>query len=252
LHRELRSLQRDWEDLATLDPYWAVLTHPEEKHDNWDRNAFFDSGRQDVARILAKAQNLGLPVHRRRALDFGCGLGRTTRALAPWFSAVCGVDVSPKLVAEATSLNRDAANCSFEVNAAEDLARFESGAFDLVHSILVLQHLPSTALIRRYIAEFVRVTDPSGLVVFQVPERVPLLRRIQPRRRAYGVLRRLGVPPEALYRRLRLDPMQVRALSGPEVTAALETAGATLLAIEPDDLAGAFPSVTYYASLRQA
>ena len=248
MNRELESLQRDWEDLAVVDPFWAVLTHPEEKHDQWETEAFFETGRRDIGRMLTRAERLGLPSHSRRALDFGCGLGRTTRALAAAFTDACGVDVSERMVTAARELNNDLANCAFEVHAAADLARFRSRSFDLVHSILVLQHLPSAALMRAYIAEFVRVADPSGLVVFQVPERVPVLRQIQPRRRAYALLRRLGVPPGTLYGRLHLDPMQVRGLSRREVAATLQAAGATLLAIEADDLAGAFPSATYYAT----
>jgi SAM-dependent methyltransferase len=244
----LGSLQRDWDELASVDPFWAVLTHSQDKYGGWDREAFFEAGRRELERILARAERIGLPAERNRALDFGCGLGRLTRALADPFANVIGVDVSERFVAGARELNDDLGNCTFEVNASEDLGGLESRSFDLVHSILVLQHLPSDAMIRGYIAEFVRVTAPDGLVVFQIPQRIPRLRRIQPRRRMYRLLRRAGVRPGTLHKRLGLDPMQVRAMDRTKVEAVLRGAGATLLCTEPDLLGGAFASATYYAT----
>jgi SAM-dependent methyltransferase len=58
--------------------------------------------------------------------------------------------------------------CEFVVNRRPDLQQFSSGSFDLVHSCLVLQHMPADIALR-YIAEFLRVSRPGGLVVFQLP-----------------------------------------------------------------------------------
>jgi SAM-dependent methyltransferase len=198
--------------------------------------------------VLDRAERLGVPARRHRALDVGCGLGRSTRALAPSFTTVCGVDVSRPLVLAARRLNHDLTNLSFTLSPGSDLRQFDTGAFDLVHSMLVLQHLPDSASIRSYIAEFVRVTAVRGLVVFQLPQHVPVPRRVQPRRRAYRLLRGLGMNPQTLYGRLGLDPMQVRAMPRDRVVTALRHAGAEVLAVEPDNLAAAFPSATYYAS----
>jgi SAM-dependent methyltransferase len=48
------------------------------------------------------------------------------------------------------------------------LRRFPNGTFDLVHSCLVLQHVPPD-ITPGYIAEFFRVSRRGGLVVFQLP-----------------------------------------------------------------------------------
>ena len=29
--------RRDWEAIASLDPYWAVLSDPDRKHGRWER-----------------------------------------------------------------------------------------------------------------------------------------------------------------------------------------------------------------------
>src|SRR5206468_3945598 len=49
-----------------------------------------------------------------------------------------------------------------------DLHAFKDGAFDLVVTSIVLQHVePEIALL--YLPEFFRVLSPAGIVVFQLP-----------------------------------------------------------------------------------
>jgi len=64
--------------------------------------------------------------------------------------------------------HRAARACQFVVNRDPDLRRFQASTFDMVHSCLVLQHIPPEITLR-YIAEFFRVSKPGGLVVFQLP-----------------------------------------------------------------------------------
>jgi SAM-dependent methyltransferase len=245
---DLERHRRDWEDLATVDPYWAVLTDPVRKHGGWDKDSFFATGESDIQAMLTTAAELGLPLGRGRALDFGCGPGRLTRALAARFDQVVGIDISAPLVTEARRLNADLRNCEFRVSGREDLSDFGDGSLDLVCSTIVLQHQPSHRVIRRYVAEFLRVVPPGGLVVFQLPTRIPLRNRIQPRRRLYSLLRALGLSPELLYRRLQLDPMRMTAMSGRRVTAAVERSGGRVLVAKPDQYSGAFPSATYFVA----
>src|SRR5687767_8439812 len=76
---------REWDELAELDPYWAICTAPDKRFGRWDREEFFATGEREVAEVLATAAELGLPRRHGAALDFGCGLGRLTRALAGRF-----------------------------------------------------------------------------------------------------------------------------------------------------------------------
>jgi cyclopropane fatty-acyl-phospholipid synthase-like methyltransferase len=48
----------------------------------WTTEEFFATGVTEIAALMAEARGFGLPASRRRALDFGCGLGRLTQALA--------------------------------------------------------------------------------------------------------------------------------------------------------------------------
>src|SRR6476619_7690763 len=118
---------RDWNDLAQVDPLWAVLSVDDKRNRRWDPDEFFATGEADVEHILATATQLGRPAQRSRAFDFGCGVGRLTRALAQRFDETVGVDVSERMLEQARRLNADAPNITF-TNAQEPPA----GPFDLV------------------------------------------------------------------------------------------------------------------------
>lgn len=249
MNRSLRRHRRDWEDLGDLDPCWAVLAYPERRFGRWDHGEFFRSGEAEIARLMVDIQHLGYPVRRERALDFGCGVGRLTRALAPHFRHCHGVDVSAPMIAAAGKLNAEFSNCEFVLNGHPDLRIFPDGHFNLIYSVLVLQHLPTRAAIAAYVADFARVLAPGGLLACQIPSHIPLRRRLQLRRRLYGILRSLGVGPRVLYYRLGLFPMRMTSLAEQDVRALLATAGARVLEARADAMAStAIDSRTYYVT----
>ena len=209
-------------------------------------DAFFASGEAEIAEVLRIAETLGYPRQHERALDFGCGVGRLTRALSNSFEEAVGLDISAEMIRFARELN-EGRSCRFEVNDRVDLGTFESASFDFVYSSLVLQHMPRTDLIRSYIDEFLRVVRPGGLVVFQSVEHLTLARRLQPRRRVYAVLRRLGVPHDVLLGKLGLFPVRLTAISDADVQTIVAARGGTIERVEgqPEPADGA-RSVRYY------
>ncbi len=118
----LRRHRQDWDDLASLDPYWSVLTEPGKRFGGWDRDEFLRSGQTEIEGLMVAARELGLPQAHEAALDFGCGLGRLTRALARHFGQAWGVDISARMVEQARELHRDVPNCTFETTDAEPAA----------------------------------------------------------------------------------------------------------------------------------
>ena len=249
MNPSLRRHQRDWEDLGELDPYWAILAYPERRFGRWDLDEFFRTGAEEIARLETEMQRLGRPVRRERALDFGCGVGRLTRALATPFRRSFGVDVSAQMVATAKALNAAFPNCEFVVNGHPDLRMFPDDHFDLIYSVLVLQHLPTRAAIVAYLDDFARVLAPGGLLVCQIPSHIPLRRRLQPRRRLYAVLRSLGLGPRVLYHRLGLFPMRMTAVAEQDVRDRLTEVGAQVLEARADMMASTeIESRTYFAT----
>lgn len=250
--RAIRRQRQEWDELARFDVFQAILRDPAHVRRPWSQDAFFESGDRDAELVLAAAARHGLPRRLGRALDFGCGIGRVTRALAKHFEEVVGVDLSPAMISRALELNEGAPRCSFVVSFDPDLRRFESGSFDLVLSLLVLQHLRSSRDAERYIRELVRVVSVGGVAIFQVPARIPPRRRVQSRRRLYGALRALGVHERLLLGRARLDPIRTTAVSERRVRAAVEDAGGKVLEVAPDDAAGPHIASRRYLVSREA
>lgn len=216
--------RRDWEELAAVDPLWAILAAPEWRWGQWPIDEFFATGEAEIGQVLEFAAELGYPERHERALDFGCGVGRLTRALAGRFQEAVGVDISAEMIRLARELN-PGENPSFELNTRSDLTQFSSDSFDFVYSVLVLQHLPSKDLVRSYLNEFLRVLRPGGLAVFQALEHLPLAQRLQPRRRAYAVLHRAGLGHEFLLSRLKLVPVRLSTISEAGVRNIVEANG---------------------------
>ena len=246
----LQRHQQEWNELGKLDPLWAVLSDPARQFGRWNLDDFFRTGEEEVEHILEIADAHGLPQRRDRALDFGCAVGRLTRALAPTFASCWGVDISEEMIRRARELNSAFRNCSFVVNGESDLHVFPSGHFDFVLSILVLQHLPRRRWIGCAISEFLRVLKPGGLLAFQLPSFIPLRNRVQPRRRAYELLRSAGFGHDFLYRSLRLNPVRMSHLPRAAVLALVSRAGGQVVFHETETVMqkGAIHSTTYYAT----
>lgn len=157
-----------WEDWAKADPLWAILSEPSRKNGKWDADEFFASGIAEIDSIMAEIADRGLKIATNRCLDFGCGVGRLTQALANVFDRSDGVDISDTMVSMAREYNKRGDRVLYHVNVADDLRLFEDGAFDFIYSTIVLQHNPPDVA-ESYIREFVRILAPNGLAVFDMP-----------------------------------------------------------------------------------
>lgn len=243
----LEKSKTHWNDMGKLDPYWAILTTPETKFGQWDLGEFLATGEIEISALMAEARRFALPKWRKRALDFGCGVGRLTQALSGYFEEAVGVDISQSMISRAEQLHHQP-NCRFILNDQASLP-FPNEHFDLIYSAIVLQHVPDKSLIKMYIAEFVRTLRRGGLLVMQVPSHIRLRNRLQPRRRLYALLRAAGISEEILYARLRLSPILMNFIPEKEVARVLESAGGRLLRAMADQRSGThIASRTYYVT----
>ena len=203
---------------------WAILTDPAKAGGRWDADEFFATGTREIGVFMAQAVQWGAPASRRSALDFGCGIGRLTQALAGHFDHVYGVDISPKMIELANTHNRHnrkGARCEYVCNSAGDLRRFADGSIDMIYSWITLQHMrPRHA--RRYMREFLRVLAPGGLLLFQYPGK-PISLRVRLARW------------KALLSRPR--PMYMNGMDREEVVELLERSGGRVLQVQQDDQA---------------
>lgn len=192
----LKELQRTWEGLAQADPLWAICTDPAKQNKRWGREEFFATGRTEVGVVLRCLADLGMSVDGKApALDFGCGVGRLTRAMAEHFAQCWGVDISPTMITLAKEFNRDLPQCRFLLNERDTLESLKDNYFGFVYTSIVLQHM-AERYIRKYIAELVRVLRPEGVLVFQLPDSLRgnaltrIRARVALRARLHAVLRK--------------------------------------------------------------
>jgi SAM-dependent methyltransferase len=226
---ELSGLTRDWNELASLDALWAIHSRRDKKYSRWTIEEFLQTGQVEVDGIMSHAARLGRPRVRETALDFGCGVGRLSRHLTKYFQHVHGLDISERMVTMGRAINKDVRNLELTVNLDSDLRSFPTESFDMVCSIIVLQHLPDAASIERYLTEFIRILRRDGLFVFQLPTALPKMRLLLARRTPYLALRRFGFAPEFLYFHLGLHPMRMTALPADRVADCIRDAGGTIL-----------------------
>src|SRR5207245_3302199 len=136
----------------------------------------------------------------------------------------------------------------FDLHDGRDLSSFDSCGFNLVLSLLVLQHITSADAKARYVQEFVRVLRPGGLLALQLPSRIPGWHRIQLRPRLYRLLRRAGVSRGRLYRQLHLHPMRMSSLPRTRVVGLIRAAGGQMLDMRDEMQSGGVISTHYLAT----
>jgi SAM-dependent methyltransferase len=165
----LEHVRRTYEQLGSEDPFYAVLSRRSARSGGWDPEEFFRTGRDEIDGVLAYLDELGSSPSRGRALDFGCGVGRLSQALAEHFQRVVGVDIAASMVRRAGELNRHGERVRYLVNTTDRLAALETDSFDFAYSSITLQHIPPEAA-HHYVEELVRVLVPGGVAVFNVPD----------------------------------------------------------------------------------
>ena len=191
---DLVRLQQVWENLAQEDPLWAISSWPSKRGGKWNVEEFFATGEDEVRNVFKMLDSRGIVVPVTAALDFGCGVGRVTQALARRFESVCGVDISPTMIEMANAFNQYPDRCRYLLNTADHLHQIADQSFSFIYSIVVLQHIPPE-IARRYIAEFGRIVERGGVVMFQLTS---------------GVAKETGLPADGWN-------ASIRCLHGPSV-----------------------------------
>jgi SAM-dependent methyltransferase len=135
-----------WQRWGQNDPYYGVLTRPEFSKTNLDaesRHEFFETGERHVSHVFEVIHSRIQPDFApERILDFGCGPARLVIPFCRRAKFVVGVDVSRPMLEEARK------NCDIhgvgspEFLRSDQLASLPASSFDLVHTFIVLQHIP--------------------------------------------------------------------------------------------------------------
>ncbi|MDP9300876.1 MAG: class I SAM-dependent methyltransferase [Actinomycetota bacterium] len=250
----INRLRRHWDALGKTDPLWANLTNDDKRGGKWDVEEFFLTGEQEIQEVIDFVGSLSVPFEHDRALDFGCGVGRLTQALAARFDDVWGIDIAPSMIELANRYNRYPGTCHYYLNERSDLSRFDDRSFDFIYSNIVLQHMQPKDQ-RRYLTELIRVLADGGLFVFQLPSApLPAPGPKDPWQRLKGRIR--SITPSLVlvpYRRVRREltglwrgpRMEMWGLPEHEVRRYLGSRGAEVISVTPDLMAYGWSGFRY-------
>lgn len=97
-----------------------------------------------------------------RAVDFGCGTGRSTRFLRRLGFNVAGVDIAAEMIAKARELD---AGGDYRLVKDDDLSGLQSGSYDLVLSVFTFDNIPGPDTKMRLFRDLTALLKPSGKLV---------------------------------------------------------------------------------------
>lgn len=97
------------------------------------------------------------------ALDYGCGPGRCLEKYKDRFKEIIGCDISVNNIVSCFSVGVKASQCN-----GVDLRLFEDNWFDLVYSVICLQHIAVHDIRFNIMKEICRVLKPGGVFTFQM------------------------------------------------------------------------------------
>ena len=138
---------RDWKKWGQVDPYFGVLSDEAFRSDRLNeasREAFFATGDAHVAELLKTIRShFDADFVPGATLDFGCGVGRLLIPFARVSARALGLDISPAMLDEAKANAEQHGLSNVELRLSDDQLSEAQGRFDLVHSHIVLVHIPT-------------------------------------------------------------------------------------------------------------
>ena len=111
---------------------------------------------RDIPDIISKH------VNGKRAVDFGCGAGRSTRFLARLGFDVVGVDISAEMIAKAKELDPVG---DYRMLGPEGLAELGRGGYDVILSCFTFDNVPKRDEKLALFTQLGRLLGPTGRIV---------------------------------------------------------------------------------------
>jgi ubiquinone/menaquinone biosynthesis C-methylase UbiE len=132
------------------------------------RKTQFDSARSQVSEreLTEKTGLTEKDVAGKLVLDVGVGTGRYADVIARWGGRVVGVDLSQAVLTARSNLERHGER-AFVAQADLFKLPFREQSFDIVYSIGVLHHTPSTREAFRTIARYVKPGGTAAIAVYR-------------------------------------------------------------------------------------
>jgi len=101
-------------------------------------------------------------VRGKKALDFGCGAGRSTRFLRKLGFSAVGVDISESMIKQARQIDPTG---DYRLVPDGDLSRLEGDRFDLVLSAFTFDNIPTAGKKVTILRGIRRLLGPDGIII---------------------------------------------------------------------------------------
>mgnify|MGYP003381846472 CR=1 FL=1 len=171
--RLLESTARVWSKLGETDAHWSVITRDDFRREVFGEQAeaaFYETGQHDyisLSRVFERAgENLETV---ETVFELGCGTGRVTEAFASRKRRVMAVDISAPHLALATERMEKIGAKNVEFRRITEIEDFDIGdRFDLIYSVIVLQHNPPPVAYE-ILSRLLKLVNVRGFIFFQVP-----------------------------------------------------------------------------------
>jgi ubiquinone/menaquinone biosynthesis C-methylase UbiE len=160
-------LREEWDSLSRKNALHYIASLREQ----WNEDEFLESGEADVKEFVDPyVAEVHFCPEDKRMLEIGCGVGRMTFALARRFGSIVAVDISEEMITRAKALQKrlNSTKIEFHTSSGKDLSLCDTASIDFCFSFIVLQHIPSVAMVLNYFREIGRVLVPGGAFKVQV------------------------------------------------------------------------------------
>ena len=138
----------------------------------WDRNSEFKPLHDiNPLRLNYIKEQCGGSLEGKRILDIGCGGGILSESLALAGASDVGIDrAEAGLEVAKLHLLESGLDIDYQFISAEELAQSESGSFDVIACLEMLEHVPDPSLIIEACSKLIK---PNGQVFFSTINRNP-------------------------------------------------------------------------------
>jgi SAM-dependent methyltransferase len=166
-------IRETWTQLGVDRPHDSTLSgagYQPESINEESIERFYASGVEEAAIVEAMLNRFGFPLHDSKVcVEYGCGLGRVTFALASMFEKVHGYDISANhlRLAQQHAADFGIENAEFHICTPDGISD-ALVACDFFYSRLVFQHNPPP-LIRELLIASLAALRPGGIGIFQLP-----------------------------------------------------------------------------------
>lgn len=168
--RAIAKVKAAWTHLGEVSPHHSVITDDRYRPENLNGSIeqFWSSGRAEAERVVRMIQAHGVSPQGKVCVEYGCGVGRVTWALAKSFGRVVAYDISAnhlKLARERVA-GQGLQNVTLVQCADSFLENLQ--LCDVFYSQIVFQHNPPP-IIAALIRSALKALNPGGIAIFQVP-----------------------------------------------------------------------------------